>query len=459
MPQLRRDFLRHALRLGLASTLVGGLGMLGACRQAARRPNTKHRLQPTADASTGLSLLELPEGFRYFTFGWAGETLLDGGTIPASADGMGIVATAGNVLTLIRNHEIVSSSGAFGAAESAYDPSCGGGCVRLRVDMASESLISAEAGLSGTLVNCAGGVSPWGTWLSCEEIVVSDDQVRPSKQGAGRDASLQRPHGLVFEVDSSGPARARPIPDMGMFRHEAVAFDTRTGQAYLTEDRDDECGFYRFTPRQPGQLQAGGTLEMLAAQGAPDLRRGLRVGQRWRVAWVPIAQPLLGHTPGTHDQGGVVGQGLAAGGSRFIRLEGCLERADGIWFTSTSGGDAGGGQVWRLDVRESTLELMYEVRDRNELDYPDNIAEGPGAGMIICGDSLLRKQQELSWLGRDGRLLTVARNNTYFQGVDYRSAEWAGSCVSADGRWLFANIYSPGFTVAITGPWDDFLTA
>jgi len=177
------------------------------------------------------------------------------------------------------------------------------------------------------------------------------------------------------------------------------------------------------------------------------------------VRWVPIDQPLLGHTPGTHDQGGVVGQGLAVGGSRFIRLEGCLERTDGIWFTSTSGGDQAGGQVWRFDPRESVLELMFEVTDRNQLDYPDNIAEGPGAGMVICGDSMIRKQQELSWLGRDGRLLTLARNNTRIKGVHYRSAEWAGCCVSADGRWLFANIYSPGFTVAITGPWDDLLIA
>jgi len=100
---------------------------------------------------------------------------------------------------------------------------------------------------------------------------------------------------------------------------------------------------------------------------------------------------------------------------------------------------------------------MYEVGDRDEMDYPDNIAEGPGAGMVICEDSTIRKRQKLVWLGRDGRLLTLAENNSRIDSVDYASAEWAGCCVSPDGRWLFANVFRPGFTVAITGPWDDLL--
>ncbi|GMU43155.1 MAG: DUF839 domain-containing protein [Xanthomonadales bacterium] len=457
MPGSRRRFLRHAVQLGLWPALVGGLGAtVGCARPSARASATAPGLRPARDATTGLPLLRLPPGFRYFTFGWTGEALAGGGRIPANADGMGIVRAQGSVLTLIRNHEIVDASARFAPGDGAWDPLCGGGCVRLHLDTAAEKLVHAEAALTGTLANCAGGVTPWGSWISCEEIVIDRDQVRPDQHRPDR--ALRRPHGLAFEVPGITGGPARPIEDMGLFRKEAAAIDAATGQAYLTEDRDEVSGFYRYTPRVRGDLAAGGALEMLAAEGGPDLRRGLRSGQSWRTHWVPIAEPMRGHSPGTRDQGGVVMQGLAAGGSRLLRLEGCLARSDGIWFTSTSGGDAGGGQVWRYDPRESLLQLMYEVGDREGMDYPDNLAEGPGEGMVICEDSKIRQRQRLKWLGRDGRLLTIAENDTHIDGVDYGAAEWAGCCVSPDGRWLFANVYRPGFTVAITGPWEEWLS-
>ena len=102
---------------------------------------------------------------------------------------------------------------------------------------------------------------------------------------------------------------------------------------------------------------------------------------------------------------------------------------------------------------------MFEVSDRSEMDYPDNIHQGLGDGLVICEDSKIRERQKIKWLGRDGRLLTRAENDATVDGVYYGASEWAGCCVSPDGRWLFANVYRPGFTVAITGPWDDWLQA
>lgn len=455
----RRHFLAEAIRLGWLGALPAAT--LAACTRALperRVALAPPLLLPARDPTTGLELIRLPEGFRYFSFGWTGEPLADGGRTPGNHDGMGIVAAHGSRVTLVRNHEVGEAKGAFGAPDLAFDPLCGGGCVRLEVDLAAEKLLRAETALSGTLLNCAGGVTPWGSWISCEELVIEPGQEWRDAHGHRID-TFRQGHGYAFEVPASGPATARALPGLGLMRHEAVAIDPATGIVYLTEDRQPASGFYRFIPDQPGNLSGGGQLEMLAAEGAPELIRGLKIGQRWRTRWVPIAEPWRGHSPGTTDQGGVVAQGLALGGSAFLRLEGCLHRDGEIWFTSTSGGDAGGGQVWRHHPAEAWLELVFEVSDRQVMDYPDNITSGPGGGLVVCEDSQISARQRIVWLARSGKVVELAENIQRIDGVDHGSAEWAGVCFSPDGRWLFANLYRPGCTVAITGPWEQWLEA
>ena len=455
----RRRFLRLGAAAGVAMSPLGRLLASAGSTGAGGSTVGYGPLKPVRDLNTGLPLLLLPQGFTYRSFGWTSEPMADGTPTPGAHDGMGLVRVRGNVATLVRNHEIVRADGAFGPPASHYDPRCGGGTVTLDVDLAEGKLLASRPSLSGTLQNCSGGVTPWNTWLSCEEFVSAADTSIPSRPAFG---ALQRDHGFVFEVPAEGESSGEPLVGLGQFRHEAATVRPSSGIVYLTEDMEPEAGFYRFQPNKRGQLRRGGQLQMMKVAGTDELRSGLRAGQRFKVEWVPIEHPERGYDPVAKDGRGVQRQGRALGAARFTRLEGVISGDREIFFTATNGGDAGCGQVFAYYPDEQELLLVYESPDAATLDYPDNIVISPRGGLLICQDAK-HSVQQLYGLTRGGDLFTFARNNVHLDGGwlgfagDFSGAEWAGSCFSPDGRWLFANVYNPGFSVAITGPWRDGL--
>ena len=455
----RRRFLRFGAAAGAGGLALSPLGRLLASAGTPGDGVGYGPLKPVRDLNTGLPLLMLPKGFTYRSFGWTSEPMADGAPTPGAHDGMGLVRVQGNVATLVRNHEVVRVDGAFGPAASHYDPVCGGGTVTLDFDLAEGKLLRSRPSLSGTLQNCSGGVTPWNTWLSCEEFVSAAGTLPTHRAGM---AGLQRDHGFVFEVPADGESRGEPLVGLGQFRHEGATVRPSSGIVYLTEDMEPEAGFYRFQPHRRGQLRRGGQLQMMKVAGTDELRSGLRVGQRFRVEWVPIEHPEKGFDPAAKDGRGVQRQGRAQGAARFTRLEGVIAGDKEIFFTSTNGGDAGCGQVFAYYPDEQELLLVYESPDAQTLDYPDNVIISPRGGLLICQDSK-QSVQHLYGLTREGGLFTFARNNVHLDGGwlgfagDFSRAEWAGSCFSPDGRWLFANVYHPGFSVAITGPWRDGL--
>ncbi len=463
MDRSRRRWLAQAGLAGVAlATPVSRL--LAAAGARSRRINGYGPLSPVPDLNTGLPLLKLPKGFSYRSFGWTGEPLADGTPTPGAHDGMGIVSVRGDTLTLVRNHELVTDRGAFGPQALHYDPVAGGGTVTLEIDVREGRLLKAWPSLAGTLQNCAGGVTPWGTWLSCEEYVAertADGAITTDRAGRSL-GRLQREHGFVFEVDPAGAKAPVALEAMGQFRHEAAAVHAPTGHVYLTEDRVPRAGFYRFVPNERGNLAAGGRLQMLQATGSKFLHRGLRPGRSWRTSWVDIEDPGRGHRPGRQDGIGVLAQGLAAGATAFTRLEGCWAGDEAIHFTATSGGDNYAGQVWVYYPGEERVALLFESSGRDSIYYPDNIAFSPRGGMLICEDGA--RLGNLMWgMTAQGEPFVFAQNDVRLSGQpfglrgDYRAIEWAGCCFSPDGKWLFANIYAPGFTVAITGPWKEGL--
>lgn len=469
---MARSTRRNFLSAGALGAGVLSLGLYGWFRhlhpsQGRNIPESMGPLRVTPDEATGLPLLCLPEGFRYRTMSWAGSRLHDGYPVPRSADGMGVVLQEGNRITLVRNHELQGSSGAMGDPARAYDVTPGG-TTTLVFDTAQERLVDSWVSLAGTLQNCAGGVTPWNTWLSCEEAPFSPalkHLPRSSKQQFWDVDRAGREHGFVFEVPATGVAEPEPILAMGQFYHEAVAIDPATGVAWLTEDNDPNAGFYRYLPAQPGRLQAGGRLQMMAVDRRPDMSDYLQPGLEMDVGWVDIPDPTRGFNPGSTVGDGVVSQGLASGGSRFIALEGCTFHGGQVFFTSKLGGRAMAGYVLQYDPAREKIWMVYESPGHRHFSGPDNIVVSPRGSLVVCEDRLTGdlEAQMVCGLSRAGEFFRFCQVNPALNG-EYlghdlaRTAlrsEWAGATFSRDGEWLFLNVFSPGLTVAITGPWQD----
>lgn len=403
-------------------------------------------LAPVPDDATGLPLLSLPAGFRYVSFSWTGDPMEDGSPTPARHDGGAALRGPSGRVHYVRNHELqfpAAPRRSFAPAGSSWDPGgAPGGTTTVMFDPEQGSHLGTYPSLSGTVRNCAGGPTPWNTWLSCEETLVSP----------GGAAGLQRTHGWVFEVPATGPADPTPLVDLGRFVHEAAAVDPETGFVYLTEDRNIS-GLYRFVPDHYGRLRDGGRLEMLRIPGLPvfNTGTGLASGSTFEVDWVPIDAPA---------QGPIL-QGLSQGGAFFRRGEGLWHGSGRIHFTCTSAGAAGAGQVWALDPRRDLLKLLFESPGATLLDRPDNVTISPQGSVLLCEDGA--RPNFLRGLTRRGEIFDFARNDMVLpsspNGVvapgDYRFSELAGASFDAEGKWLFVNVQTPGVTLAITGPWES----
>ncbi|HYO93963.1 MAG TPA: alkaline phosphatase PhoX [Polyangiaceae bacterium] len=373
-----------------------------------------------------IAYMTLPEGFEYSVVSYRGQIMRDGNPVPGAADGMAAFPGPGGRVYLVRNHELSTSGvGVVAPAASTYDAAVRGGTTNLIVDNEGR-LIEQWGSLAGTERNCAGGPTPWGTWLTCEETVSIRNGVR---------------HGYVFEVDAAGYGDPTPLVGLGRFNHEAAAVDASTGIVYLTEDRGDSL-FYRFVPSEHGNLKSAGQLEALRLRDWPGGVHTVTgflglLNEPLAAEWVAID----GFDPVTDS---VRIEGASKGAARFSRGEGCWSGDGLIYFVCSDGGNLRAGQVFAYDPVAGTLTLLVESTDRALLDAPDNIAVGPDGRLYLCEDG--SGGDNIVSVDLDGSLAILAQNI-------WSGSEWAGACFSPVGNVMFVNMQGDGLTFAIKGPW------
>jgi secreted PhoX family phosphatase len=448
----RRRFLRTA-----AAVTVGFAGLKRHALWAEAAP-IEHGYGSLVPDPEGI--LDLPKGFSYRIISRTGDAMDDGLLLPGEPDAMATFSGPQGRTLLVRNHELTAGAkevGAFGehnqridklSKEEFYDWGRGtdpglGGTTTVVID--PEGRVERQfLSLAGTVRNCAGGPTPWGSWITCEETVQLADE------------SYEQHHGYNFEVPAQSEiGRAQPVPlrDMGRFNHEAVAVDPQSGAVYETEDRGDGL-IYRYLPHTKGALASGGRLQALAVVDAPSLDTRnweetlVRPGERMAVRWIDMENVRS-------PKDDLRLRGFAQGAARFARGEGMWYGREAIYFACTSGGPNRKGQIWRYvpspvegtsaeGQQPGQLELFVEPNDGGVVDMADNLTISPWGDVVICEDG--PEDQYLVGITPEGQFYKLAHNA-------HNHSEFTGSVFSPDGQTLYVNIQTPGLTLAIRGPW------
>ena len=260
----------------------------------------------------------------------------------------------------------------------------------------------------GTSLNCAGGATPWGTWLTGEEW----DQ------------------GCIWECAPTAPSPAIRRTGLGRFAHEAAAVAS-DGRVYLTEDRPDGC-FYRFTPTTPGDLGSW-LLELMVGPAAPG-----------PVTWTAVPDPAASS---------VLTRYQVSAALRFNGGEGVATKGTKVWFTTK-----GDNRVWEYDVVASTVGVRFQGGGSTGLAGVDNLwIDTPSDVLLVAED------------GDDMQVIGIRPDDTTVvlaQATGHTGSEITGPTFSPDGQRLyFSSQRGPttplglalGLTYEVTGTFDELL--
>lgn len=496
----RRQVLTGGTAAGVGLTVAGVLPSLAESASAAPAhngpqggPSGGRPFPPLKDDPNGI--LALPAGFSYRIVTREGQTdLLYGqGKTPAFHDGTGVISAGHNRLTIVQNHELTPYMAEFGVphiAGTVYDPGAANasGCTVITTDGRGKPT-GEWVGISGTVRNCAGGVTPWGTWLTCEETFIN---AGTTWSAGGHTGTYEKNHGYVFEVTDAVSAHQlpKPIKAFGRYEHEALAVEPNLKHVYLSEDASGPNGlFYRWTAPHGAHLGRGlanslsdnaGTLEAMQIRlddGSivPDVAyiTSAQLGRPFKVTWTPVPDRDAVDKP-VRSQ---FADGTVTRGKKF---EGVWSNGKGAYIVNSFAFGASDlpadatrhdGMVWFYDYDDQTITLVtyfpHNPAAETEgafpkyadltFDGPDNVTVTPWGTLVLAEDGVRASHVLSSVPG--GPTYAIARNQVVIgsSGGSPTYSEFTGPTFSPDGGVLFVNIQAPGITLAITGPWEKYL--
>ncbi len=381
----RRRFLRSTAGTGAALALGPGFWRAAFAAQAVLGPGPYGPLGPPDPNG-----LRIPEGFTARVIARTGESIGSSGYVwHREPDGGATFPTDDGGWIYVSNSEVGGSAGGVGAVRFAPDG----------------LIVDTYPILAGSNRNCAGGATPWGTWLSCEEIE----------------------RGQVWECHPAGEFEARPLPALGLFMHEAVAVDDDRGQLYLTEDRGDGR-LYRFTPTDYPDLGNG-------------VLQAMRLSEDGGVTWLDVGDPLARQRT-TRRQ--------VPDASRFNGGEGCWFDSGHLYWTTK-----GDGRVWDLDVDAQQVEVLYDPKwfekDERVLQGGDNIIASSFGDLYVAEDG---GNMEVVVISADRREVAAVVEMT----AEHRRSEVTGLAFDPSGTRLYAASQRGaddrnGVVYEIEGPW------
>jgi hypothetical protein len=365
--QVKRKFIKR----GLFGAAAYGVGGLWSNVLLAGDSKYQSRMLMAAD----INGVRLPFGYRSRIIARSSQPVISGRDYRwhAAPDGGACFASANGGWIYVSNSEMDDAEGGVGAI--VFD--------------ADGVIVDAYSILQHTHRNCAGGATPWGSWLSCEEVK----------------------HGRVWECYPDGRREAVVRPALGVFRHEAVAVDEQSLQLYLTEDKPDGC-LYRFTA------------DRLNSKGFPDLSAGVleaAVADKTKesvpmLRWAKLVDPLARSKPARYQ---------VAGAQTFNGGEGIVYSNGKIIFTSK-----GDNRVWSYHTANQQLEILYDATDSLTpiLTGVDNVTVSQKGDIYVAEDG---GDLQIVVIDAQGKLYPAA------QLVGHDQSEITGVAFSPDGKRLY----------------------